>query len=261
MVEYYRLLKRILECGKIFPRRGGKVDCLTMFNQRVSLNVSKYVPILGSRRLNWKAIVGEYLWILGGFTDNKTLVERFGCNYWTPWGDDFGPIYGHQLRRGFGVDQWEQLISGLKNDPYSRRHVVSLWNPADLNRQRLPCCHYTWQALVDGDGRLGFIINMRSCDVPVGLPANIFGYYVVMRILGKLVNRELGKLVFWLGDVHVYVNQIEACQELLNRRGFKSGNVRLEINREFECVEELEVNDFNLTGYEPLSKLEIPVWI
>lgn len=264
MFEYDRLVERVYREGEWMDRRGTR--CLTLRNAILEFGAES-VPLVVRRRIDWKPILGEYRWILAGLTDNKTLVEEFGCNYWTPWTQDeefyrrtgvptgfFGPIYGFQLRHygadyldSGGIDQWERLIEGLRTDPYSRRHVVVLWNPAQIHLMRLPPCHLYWHLSVDGLGLVWMKVLMRSCDVMVGLPANIFGYYFVLRRICDLVGRDMGGLVMDLDDVHIYEDQIGSAEDYLKLPLVSNDLV---LNERYE-----------LEGWNPGPRMKIPVWV
>lgn len=219
------------------PDRTG-TSTYSVFGETLRFDLAQGFPLLTARRLPWKSVCTELCWFLDGRCDLAYLTER-GCKFWDGWASAsgaLGPIYGVQWRSFNGIDQISQLVYQLVENPYSRRHVVSAWNPcvlplpnlspqanADHGLMSLAPCHYTFQCYVTPpteEGRkpkLSLQFNMRSSDVFIGLPNNIASYALLTHLLALICDFEVGELLYVGTDVHIYSNHLEACQELLDR--------------------------------------------
>lgn len=273
--EYDDLLERVLKRGKKRKNRTG-VDALTIFGTQSRYDISEYFPALTRRKIYPKAIFAELLWFLSGSTNNKDL-QALGSNIWTPWvsedfedkhgyeAGDFGPIYGFQLRsfggkyRSYekGFDQLSYIVKEIKENPQSRQILFSLWNPNDLDKQILSCCHYSFQIDLDiEDKTISGMVTQRSADLPIGVPANIVFYSAFLYMLGQQTGYRPAELIHSIGNVHIYENQIEGVKKYLSRPKPDSPTLILEKAHSI-CAYKME--NLLLKNYRPLSPIKIPV--
>jgi len=288
-MKYIDLVKRVLEDGDARIDRTS-IGTISMFAQTLRLDISRYFPLLTSKRVYWKGVVEELLWFLSGSSDTK-ILERKGVNIWkgntsrkflddrglTKYREgELGPGYGWQWRSfgrayytleqremmeedGYklinkrGVDQIIEAIRMLKEDPYSRRIIVNAWNAQDLEKMALPPCHYSFQFYVQEEKKLSILVNMRSCDVFLGLPFNIASYALLTYIIAKMVDMEPNEMVFMLGDTHIYKNHIEQCHEQIERPLRELPTL---IRQKRDDIEEYTMEDFELVGYRPHSTIK-----
>lgn len=263
---YDQALKNILENGVRKSNRTG-VDEISLFGLECRYDISKYFPVLTGRKLKWESAVLELLWILSGSTNNKDLQES-GTEIWTPWiSEEFekqhnyepgelGPVYGKQLRAfGGSFDQMEYLIGLIKHDPNSHRKLFSLWNPNDLSKQRLACCHVLFQVYIHED-KLSGLLFQRSADFPIGVPFNIIGYSTLIYLLCLYTGYKPGEFVHYTSESHIYLPQIDKVKRYLDRE--KPASPRMEIRKQ-ESIYQHTLEDFELLDYNPLSGLKIPV--
>ena len=263
---YQDLIRRILDRGERIGDRTGH-GTLTLFPE--SLNVGQVswdrFPLMTIREISPMAPIAEMLWFLKGKTNIKWLNDR-GVRIWDPWADEdgnIGPVYGKQWRKwspaprfGF-VDQISKLIWSLKNDPYSRRHIVSSWNPGVLDQMALPPCHFAFQCHVGGGDTLHMNVYQRSADVPIGVPFNVAGYAALLLLLAREAGLEPGRLSFAYGNAHVYLNQVNKVKKILGRDPVDSP--RLKLLSENKGIFDLDVDDFVVENYSPWSRVRIPV--
>lgn len=292
---YDDALKNIIENGVKKTNRTG-VETLAVFGIQSRYRIDDRFPLLTGRRLSFKAMVGELLWFISGSTNNEDL-KALGCNFWTPWVDEefekkygyasgsFGPIYGFQLRHFGGVygngiggiagtqekldpmglklygtggfDQLANMVNTLKTNPDCRRNLFSLWNPTVLQEMRLPPCHYTFQCFVH-NGKLSGKLTQRSCDFPIGVPFNIAFYSAFIYLLAQQSGLEPYEFIHDAGDSHIYVDQLDAVNEYLDRP--KPDSPILNVSKA-EDIDSYTVEDFELVDYHPESKMKIPVAI
>jgi thymidylate synthase len=222
MQQYINLIDRILTDGREQDDRTGK-GTMYKFGEQITFDLQAGFPIVTLRHIPYKQAVGE----LAGFIHGATTVgefEHFGCNYWKPWADkdgNLGPIYGHQWSSWPDdcgpIDQLEGLIHSLKFNPYSRRHILSTWNVADLGDMCLPPCHLIAQFDVTSSNDLNCIVYMRSCDIIIGLPYDIIVYGGLVHLLANQLNMYVGKLTFMLGNAHIYKPHIPGAIHLIKR--------------------------------------------
>lgn len=278
--SYDDALRLILEKGTRKPNRTG-IDTISVFGIQSRYKIDEFFPIITKRKVWPKAIWAELLWFISGSTNNKDL-QKLGSNIWTPWVDknfeqkygyeegSLGPVYGFQLRHfggnynkgirnsgyGFGgIDQLSKMVWTLKNDPSSRRNLFSLWNPKQIEEMRLPPCHYTFQVYVN-ENKLSGMLTQRSCDFPIGVPANIQFYSTLIYMLAQQCDFEPYEFVHSAVDSHIYANQISAVEEYLSRE--TPDSPKLSLNKAKDIYSYC-MDDFSLVDYNPLSKIEIPV--
>jgi thymidylate synthase len=217
MENYLRLLRKLVKYGRPHDSRAGKTR--RIWGEALHFNISELFPLLTTRRINYLPVLGELAAFLEG-TEKTARFEELGCNYWRPnaeaWqagGASVGRIYGSQWRDWNGeIDQLTQLVDGLRDDPGSRRHLLTAWNPSELHAMCLPPCHVLSQYSVDGD-YLDSAVYMRSVDVCLGLPSDMVLYAALTGLLAKEIGRKPGDLVFFLADCHVYENHIDEAMK------------------------------------------------
>jgi len=222
-VQYQALLADILANGETRVDRTG-TGILGVFGRQTRFDLAEGFPLLTTKRLHWKSIAVELLWFLRGDTNIKWLKEN-GCSIWDEWADaegELGPVYGRQWRSwaapdGRVIDQIGQLIAALKTNPFSRRHVISAWNPADVDDMALPPCHCLFQFHVSASGKLSCQLYQRSADVFLGVPFNIASYALLTLMVAQVVGLKPGTFVHSLGDTHLYLNHLDQARIQLAR--------------------------------------------
>ena len=220
--QYLNLLRDILDNGARRDDRTG-TGTLGVFGRQMRFDLSKGFPLLTTKKLHTRSIFIELLWFLRGETNIAWLKDN-GVSIWDEWADaegDLGPVYGKQWRswaapNGQSIDQISKLVHGLKTNPNSRRHIVSAWNPADVDDMALPPCHCLFQFFV-ADGKLSCQLYQRSADVFLGVPFNIASYALLTHMLAKVVGLEPGDFVHTFGDAHLYLNHLEQAELQLSR--------------------------------------------
>ena len=217
------------------------------------------VPLLQTKKINWRIPVDELLWFIRGGRNTRTL----NSGIWDEWADlegDLGPIYGVQWR-GMGAcktDQLSQVIEGLKTDPYSRRHVVSAWIPDDIDDMALPPCHTMFQFNMDADRNLYCSLYMRSGDMFLGVPFNIFEYGVLAHVVAKLVGAKARELSVYIANAHIYDNHMDQVNMQLSR-GCNTQFPRLSISGNQRSIDDFKMADFSILGYHPMPRIKAPV--
>jgi thymidylate synthase len=271
---YLNLINKILDKGEIRETRNAITKSL--FGEKLEFDISNSIPFLTTKKLAWKTVIKELLWFLSGSTDNKKLQEQnvkiWNGNATREYMDkigflnreenDLGPIYGHQWRHfnaeykdqntdytNQGIDQIKQVLELLKNDPMSRRILLSAWNPSQLSEMNLPPCHMMAQFYVSADKKLSCQMYQRSADVGLGLPFNIASYSVLTYILAKLSNLTPNKLIIVLGDAHIYSSHEESLKEQIKRKPFKFPKLIINPEKKFEKVEDFNIEDFIIEEY------------
>lgn len=220
--QYLNLLRDILDNGVRRDDRTG-TGTLGVFGRQMRFDLSKGFPLLTTKKLHTRSIFIELLWFLRGETNIAWLKDN-GVSIWDEWADangDLGPVYGKQWRswaapNGASIDQIQKLVHGLKTNPNSRRHIVSAWNPADVDDMALPPCHCLFQFFV-ADGKLSCQLYQRSADVFLGVPFNIASYALLTHMLARVVGLEPGDFVHTFGDAHLYLNHLEQAELQLSR--------------------------------------------
>jgi thymidylate synthase len=259
--QYLALLADILENG---VRRGDRTGTGTLgvFGRQMRFDLSKGFPLLTTKKLHRKSIILELLWFLRGDTNVKWLQER-GVTIWDEWADadgELGPVYGKQWRSwaapdGRVIDQIANVVEGLKTNPESRRHIVSAWNPAEVDDMALPPCHCLFQFYV-ADGKLSCQLYQRSADVFLGVPFNIASYALLTLMVAKVTGLEPGEFVHTLGDAHLYLNHLDQAREQLGREPFPFPTMTLADKRDLFAF---EYEDFKLAGYKAHDKIAAPI--
>lgn len=252
--QYLDLCKHVLEHGTKKEDRTG-TGTISTFGYQMRFDLKEGFPLLTTKKLHVKSIVHELLWFLKGDTNIEYLQEN-GVRIWNEWADEngeLGPVYGHQWRSWSGangetIDQIKNLIDTIKNNPDSRRMIVSAWNVADVDHMALPPCHCLFQFYV-ADGKLSCQLYQRSADVFLGVPFNIASYALLTMMVAQVCDLEVGEFVHTFGDVHIYQNHLDQVNLQLSRepRSLPS----LSINPEVKDIFGFKFDDFNLEEYDP----------
>ena len=262
MQQYLDLMRHVLEHGYPKSDRTG-TGTLSVFGWQMRYDLAQGFPLLTTKKLHTKSIVHELLWFLQGDTNIRYLKEH-GVSIWDDWADangDLGPVYGYQWRSwqtpdGRSIDQIAQLVDGLKKNPDSRRHIVSAWNPADIERMKLPPCHALFQFYV-ADGRLSCQLYQRSADIFLGVPFNIASYALLTLMVAQVCGYRPGDFVHTLGDAHLYSNHLVQARLQLTR--VPRPLPQLRINPEVRDLFAFRFEDFTLEGYDPHPHIAAPV--
>ncbi|WP_369058866.1 thymidylate synthase [Caulobacter sp. 73W] len=259
--QYLNLLQDILDNGVQRGDRTG-TGTLGVFGRQMRFDLSKGFPVLTTKKLHLRSIIVELLWFLRGETNIAWLKEN-GCSIWDEWADEdgeLGPVYGKQWRswaapNGESIDQIERLIEGLKTNPNSRRHIVSAWNPADVEDMALPPCHCLFQFFV-ADGKLSCQLYQRSADVFLGVPFNIASYALLTLMVAKVVGLQPGEFVHTLGDAHLYLNHLDQARTQLAREPLALPTMNVADKRDLFAF---TYEDFQLEGYEAHAHIKAAV--
>jgi thymidylate synthase len=259
---YLELLSEVLSRGARKTDRTG-TGTLSLFGAQLRFSLDGSFPLLTTKKLHLKSIVYELLWFLRGDTNVKWLQEN-GVTIWDEWADasgELGPVYGYQWRHwrapdGREIDQIAQVIEQLRVKPDSRRHVVSAWNPADVDRMALPPCHALFQFYV-AEGRLSCQLYQRSADMFLGVPFNIASYALLTLMVAQVCGLRPGEFVLSLGDAHLYLNHLEQAREQLARAPRPAPRMRL--NPQVDDVFAFRFEDFALEGYDPHPAIKAPI--
>jgi thymidylate synthase len=259
--QYLDLLADILANGVQRGDRTG-TGTLGVFGRQIRFDLSAGFPMLTTKKLHWKSIVVELLWFLRGDTNVRWLQER-GVSIWNEWADaegELGPVYGKQWRSwaapdGRSIDQIEKLVAGLRANPNSRRHIVTAWNPADVDDMALPPCHCLFQFFV-ADGKLSCQLYQRSADVFLGVPFNIASYALLTHMVAQAVGLEVGEFVHTFGDAHLYLNHVEQAKEQLTREPYPFPKLVLAQRGDLFAY---QPGDAVLEGYEAYPTIRAPI--
>lgn len=262
MQQYLDLLQHILDNGNVKEDRTG-TGTISCFGYQMRFDLSEGFPVLTTKKLHLRSIIHELLWFLQGDTNIKYLKEN-KVRIWDEWADengDLGPVYGHQWRSwptpdGGQIDQISQLIDGLKNNPDSRRHIVSAWNVADVGNMALPPCHCLFQFYV-ADGKLSCQLYQRSADTFLGVPFNIASYALLTTMVAQVCDLEPGEFIHSFGDVHLYRNHLEQAQLQLTRE--PRPLPQMKINPEVKDIFAFTIDDFQLENYDPHPHIKAQV--
>ena len=252
--QYLDLLATVLERGATKTDRTG-TGTKSLFGAQMRFDLAESFPLLTTKKLHLKSIVYELLWFLSGDTNVRWLQDR-GVSIWDEWADDkgeLGPVYGYQWRHwrtpdGREIDQIRQVVDSIRNKPDSRRHIVTAWNPADVDRMALPPCHALFQFYV-ADGKLSCQMYQRSADLFLGVPFNIASYALLTLMVAQVTKLVPGDFVLTLGDAHLYLNHLDQAREQLQRSARPFPRMRL--NPAVEEVFGFRYEDFTLEGYDP----------
>jgi len=260
---YLDLLRLVRDRGEERRDRTG-VGTRSVFGAQARFDLRERFPLLTTKKVHWKSVVYELLWFLRGETNVGWLRER-GVTIWDEWADangDLGPVYGHQWRhwpaRGQGeIDQITKLVESLKRNPTSRRHIVTAWNPADVDRMALPPCHALFQFYVSAKGELSCQLYQRSADLFLGVPFNIASYSLLTLMVAQVCGLKPGEFVHTFGDLHLYLNHLEQVETQLARTPKALPRVRL--NPAVTTLEDFHFEDFELLEYDPHPGIKAPI--
>jgi thymidylate synthase len=253
MKQYLDLLDTILKHGVKKTDRTG-TGTISYFGYQMRFDLADGFPLLTTKKVHLKSIIYELLWFLNGDTNVKYLQDH-GVRIWNEWADpngDLGPIYGYQWRHwrtpdGKEIDQIANIVNALKNNPDSRRHIVSAWNPADVDDMALPPCHTMFQFYV-ADGRLSCQLYQRSGDSFLGVPFNIASYALLTMMMAQVCGYKPGVFVHTLGDAHIYLNHLEQVNTQLQRTPYPLPTMR--INPDVKDIFSFQYEDFTLENYQ-----------
>lgn len=264
MRQYLDLMERALEHGAETMDRTG-TGTRSVFGHQMRFDLAAGFPLLTTKKLHIRSIIIELLWFLRGDTNVRWLQER-KVSIWNEWADeagDLGPVYGKQWRRwetadGREIDQIAELLHQIRNNPGSRRQIVSAWNPGELHAMALAPCHCLFQTYV-ANGRLSLQLYQRSADIFLGVPFNIASYALLTHLLAQQAGLEVGEFVWTGGDCHLYSNHLEQAREQLTR---EPGPLpRLEILRKAPSIDTYDYEDFVIHDYEAQAHIKAPVAI
>jgi thymidylate synthase len=262
MKAYLTLLEKIIQEGTQKGDRTG-TGTISIFGYQMRFNLQEGFPLLTTKKLHLKSIIHELIWFLRGDTNVAYLKEN-GVKIWDEWADengDLGPVYGKQWRSwqcadGRVIDQIEQLIQNIKNNPNSRRHIVSAWNVADVDNMALPPCHCLFQFYV-ANGTLSCQLYQRSADVFLGVPFNIASYALLTMMIAQVCNLKAGEFIHTFGDAHLYLNHLEQAKTQLNRTLRPLPTMK--INEKVDDIFAFTYNDFTLCDYDPHPHIKAEV--
>ena len=264
MKEYQRLLKLVLDTGKTRSDRT-RTGTISVFGAQARFNLRNSFPCLTTKKLHLRSIIHELLWFLKGDTNIKYLKDN-KVTIWDEWADEngnLGPVYGEQWRKwktadGLNIDQIKELIKNIKENPNSRRHIVSAWNPGELNKMALPPCHAFFQLYVDTESKeLSCQLYQRSADLFLGVPFNIASYSLLTMMIAQVCSLKPGEFVHTFGDLHIYSNHIEQVNTQLQREPRELP--KMKINPNIKSIDEFTYEDFELEGYDPHPSIAAPI--
>lgn len=264
MRQYHELMSHVLEHGDRKTDRTG-TGTLSVFGWQMRFRLGDGFPLLTTKKLHTRSIIHELLWFLQGDTNVRYLREH-GVSIWDEWADEngeLGPVYGKQWRRwqtadGRSIDQISRLVEGIRRSPDSRRHLVTAWNPGEVNSMALPPCHALFQFYV-ANGRLSCQLYQRSADIFLGVPFNIASYALLTHMVAQVCELEPGDFVWTGGDCHLYLNHLDQAREQLRREPRPLPQLRL--NPAVKDVFAFRFEDFVLEGYDPHPHIKAPVAI
>jgi thymidylate synthase len=260
--QYLDLLEHILAKGARKSDRTG-TGTLSVFGYQMRFDVAQGFPLVTTKKLHLRSIIHELLWFLSGATNVRYLQEQ-GVTIWDEWADangELGPIYGCQWRSwpasgGGHIDQIARVVEQIRTNPNSRRHIVSAWNVADLEKMALPPCHVLFQFYVAG-GRLSCQLYQRSADVFLGVPFNIASYALLAIMVAQVCGLQPAEFVHTFGDAHLYLNHIEQARLQLGREPRLLP--RMELNPAVRSIFDFRYEDFTLAGYDPHPSIKAPI--
>lgn len=262
MKQYHDLMRHVLDNGIKKEDRTG-TGTISVFGYQCRYNLAEGFPLVTTKKCHTKSIIHELLWFLKGDTNIKYLKDN-GVRIWDEWADaegNLGPVYGYQWRSwptpdGKHIDQITQVVNMIKNNPDSRRLIVSAWNVADINNMKLPPCHAFFQFYV-ADGKLSCQLYQRSADIFLGVPFNIASYALLTMMVAQVCNLKVGDFVHTLGDAHLYTNHIDQANLQLSRdlRALPT----MKINPEVKSIFDFTIDDFTLENYDPHPHIKAEV--
>lgn len=280
MKQYLDSLQFILDNGVQRNDRTG-VGTIGVFGMQQRYDLSTYFPAVTTKKLAWKSVLSELLWFIEGSGDERRLAELLHgvrddskktiwtanatADYWLPkaqYPGDLGRVYGVQWRHwqrpdGTTVDQLAQLINGIKKDPFGRRHIITAWNPGELDDMALPPCHCFAQFYVTADNRLSCQLYQRSCDMFLGVPFNIASYALFTHMIAQVCGLEAGEFVHTLGDAHIYLNHVDQVKEQLMRQPRTLPT--LWVDKTITDIDDFTMDSFKLIDYDPMDSIKAPM--
>ena len=262
MQQYLDLLRHIREHGVMKEDRTG-TGPQSVFGYQMRFNLSDGFPLLTTKKVHLKSIIYELLWFIAGDTNVKYLQDH-GVTIWDEWADEngnLGPVYGHQWRSwpapdGRNIDQLSQVVEMIRNNPDSRRMLVTAWNPGEVDRMALPPCHCLFQFYV-AEGKLSCQLYQRSADVFLGVPFNIASYALLTLMIAQVCGLQPGEFIHTTGDTHIYKNHFEQVALQLSREPRKLPVMKL--NPDVKSLFDFTYEDFTLEGYDPWPAIKAPV--
>ncbi len=263
MKEYIDLLKLVTERGTERSDRTG-VGTIGVFGAQARFDLKKSFPLLTTKKLHTRSIIHELLWFIKGDTNIKYLNDN-KVTIWDEWADsngDLGRIYGAQWTDwrtpdGKSINQIQNVVQSLKNDPFGRRHIVCAWNPGELDKMALPPCHAMFQFYVSPNEELSCQLYQRSADLFLGVPFNIASYAMLTMMMAQVCGYQAGEFVHTFGDLHIYKNHLEQVKLQMSREPRKLPTMRLNPDR--KNIEDFVFEDFQLEGYDPHPTIKAPI--
>jgi thymidylate synthase len=262
VLDYHRLLRLVLDQGRFKPDRTG-TGTYSLFGAQARFDLREKFPLLTTKKLHTRSIIHELLWFLRGETNVKYLQEN-KVTIWDEWADangDLGRVYGAQwcdwrTADGRSLNQIEAVIAQIKGNPDSRRHIVTAWNPGEIETMALPPCHALFQFFVQ-EGELSCQLYQRSADLFLGVPFNIASYSMLTMMVAQVCGLRAGDFVHTFGDLHIYANHLEQVHEQLSREPRELPVLRL--NPAVQAIGEFRYEDFELIGYDPHPAIKAPI--
>ena len=262
MQQYLTLLRHVLDHGTPKSDRTG-TGTLSVFGNQIRVDLEDGFPLLTTKKVHLRSIIIELLWFLRGDTNVRFLQEN-KVTIWDEWADangELGPVYGYQWRswpapNGRHIDQIARVIEDIKRNPDSRRHVVSAWNVADLDKMALQPCHALFQFYV-ANGRLSCQMYQRSADVFLGVPFNVASYALLTMMVAQVCDLKPGEFILTFGDVHLYANHLEQARQQLEREPRPLPSMT--INPEVKSIDDFKFGDFTLENYDPHPAIKAPI--
>ena len=262
MIQYQKLLKKVLSDGEKNLDRTG-TGTISIFGYQMRFNLQDGFPLLTTKKIHFKSVVYELLWFLSGST-NIGFLKKNNIRIWDEWADEdgeLGPIYGSQWRswpsqNNKKIDQISKVLESIKKTPYSRRHIVSAWNVAEIENMKLPPCHILFQFYVQNN-KLSCQLYQRSADIFLGVPFNIASYALLTMMIADQANLEYGDFIHTFGNAHIYLNHQEQVQVQLKRKPKALPN--LIINKNKKSIFDYNFEDFTLENYNPHDHIKAKV--
>lgn len=255
MKQYIEMINHVLDNGMYKQDRTG-TGTYSLFGYQTRYDLAQGFPLLTTKKVHFKSVVHELLWFISGDTNIKYLVDN-NVRIWNEWADengDLGPVYGAQWRNwqatnGENIDQLLNLVDGLKNNPHSRRHIISAWNVGEIDNMALPPCHAFIQFYVSADNKLSCQLYQRSADLFLGVPFNIASYALLTHMLAQVCNLEVGEFIHTFGDLHIYSNHLEQVNQQKERTLKELPTLKL--NPTITNIEDFTFEDIILEDYDP----------
>lgn len=263
MQTYLNLLKHVLENGEERSDRTG-VGTISVFGAQARYNLANSFPLLTTKKVYLKGIIHELLWFLKGDTNIQYLKEN-NVNIWNEWADengDLGRVYGAQWTdwrspNGRSINQIDEVINSIKTNPHSRRHIVSTWNPGEIDQMALPPCHALFQFYVSNNNELSCQLYQRSADIFLGVPFNIASYAILTMMIAQVCNLKPKEFIHTFGDLHIYSNHIDQVKLQLSRTPLSPPSLLL--NPNVKNIRDFKFEDFQLINYDPHPAIKAPI--